>query len=94
MEPQFNTFVTYTLSEEENKIGETFHPIQMARLQNERAAIAQNLVNLEIPLDAEGGFQKYHNDRIFLQGQMHLINTILEISNKRNQDLISAANKS
>jgi hypothetical protein len=77
MEPQFNKFVTFVLSPEEQLVGESFHPIQIAVIQNQRAGIAQNILNLEV-VDQ----RKFDLDHAFLKGQMAFADWLIEISNK------------
>lgn len=80
MEPKFNKFVTFSLSAEEQVAGETFHPLQIAVIQNNRASIAQNILNLE-----RDDPRKFDLDHAFLKGQMAFADWVIEISNKNTE---------
>jgi hypothetical protein len=46
MEPQFNKFVTFTISPEEELVAHQFHPLNMAHIQNCRAEVAEEILTL------------------------------------------------
>ena len=84
MEPQFNKFVSFTLTEEEQAVGEIFHSLQMAHIQNERAKAAQLILNLEF--DTQDPMQ-FGLDRAHLDGQIKILDYLIEISNRRSKIL-------
>jgi hypothetical protein len=86
METQFNTFVSYNLTEEELKVGSTYNILQLAVLQNRRAELAQSLLNLVVK---DGNVEEFKTAHAYLKGQMDIITWQLDIAIK-----IDKANKS
>lgn len=76
MESQFNKFVTYNLTPEEENIGSTYNVLQLAVLQNRRAEIALAILNLTFdPTHPE----KFLQSEAELRGQMGILDWQFEI---------------
>lgn len=77
MEPNFNKFITFKLTPEEEAVGSKYHPLQTAVLQNRRAQIAADILNLQYdPLNP----QQFGLNRALLDGQMAILDWQLEVS--------------
>lgn len=88
MEPNFNKFITFNLTPEEEAVGSVFHPLQAAVLQNRRADIAQNILNLRFdPLNP----QQFGLDRAMLEGQMSILDWQLEVSSQQAEKAETAS---
>jgi hypothetical protein len=86
MEPQFNKFVTFSLNPEEQTVGETFNPMQTAVIQNRRAQIALDILNLKAGKD-------FFKNKTFLDGQMAVMDWMIEVSARHNDEAAEEALK-
>ncbi len=72
--PISNTFTTYSLSEEETKLGQQLSSLNVSVLQNQRAQIAEEKLNLVFtPNDV----LSYTQQEAYLKGQLDLITYLL-----------------
>lgn len=70
-----NTFTLYSFTSEEEIIANTFSEIQLARLRNELALVAQEKVNLKY--DPEHPMQ-FLQQEAELQGKMGVLNYLIQ----------------
>lgn len=77
-----NSFTTYTLTEKEQIAGTTLTSLNVAVLQNQRAQIAEEKLNLPF---TPNDIQTYLQQEAYLKGQLDLLNYILASHEESSQ---------
>jgi hypothetical protein len=72
-----NEFTSFSLTEEEERSGKTFHSLQKMVLMNHKASIATSRLNLE---PDPNNYSEYIQQESFLKGQMAAIQYLLDLS--------------
>jgi hypothetical protein len=80
--PTPNTFTTYTLSEKEQQLGQQLSSNNIVVLQNLRASIANEKLNLPF---TPNDLMSYTQQEAYLKGQLDLISHLLDLNEESQQ---------
>lgn len=86
MEPKFNKFVTFSFSSpEEERVSKSFHPLNLAFIQNTRAECAEKkLATVFDPLNP----MAFGLEQAEMTGQINILDWIIAEANRANPPTI------
>ena len=81
MQPKLNSeFTRYEISDGELENGTYLNYLQKGIIQNRRADIASEILNLTPDDYTQGGLHQYHVRKAYLKGQLDILTHLLESS--------------